>query len=139
MEASSSLKLGSLKKSPQHLEAADRVKEWTRERFSLPEDAAILVTELTCTIQGCPPLETVVAFWSDHKTRHDFKIFKPIVGDRAGRPAPRLAEELSHFRGRRHHLRLLLSRLILRRRMQGAASARGPKDGATMFERNCRL
>ena len=44
MEASSSLKLGTLKKSPQHLEAADRVKEWTRERFSLPEDAAILVT-----------------------------------------------------------------------------------------------
>jgi hypothetical protein len=78
MEAPSSLKLGMLKKSPQHLEAADRVKEWTRERFSLPEDAAILVTELTCTIQGCPPLETVVAFWSDHKTRHDFKIFKPI-------------------------------------------------------------
>ncbi len=74
----SSLKLGSLKKSPQHLAAADRVKEWTRDRFSLPEDAAILVTELTCTLPGCPPLETVVAFWSDHKTRHDFKIFKPI-------------------------------------------------------------
>ena len=78
MEASTSLKLGTLKKTAQHLEAADRVKEWTRERFSLPEDAAILVTELTCTVPGCPPLETVVAFWSDHKTRHDFKIFKPI-------------------------------------------------------------
>jgi hypothetical protein len=81
MEASSSLKLGklgTLKKTAQHLEAADRVKEWTRERFSLPEDAAILVTELTCAVPGCPPLETVVAFWSNHKTRHDFKIFKPI-------------------------------------------------------------
>lgn len=81
MEASSSLKLGklsTLKRTAQHLEAADRVKEWTRERFSLPEDAAILVTELTCAVPGCPPLETVVAFWSDHKTRHDFKIFKPI-------------------------------------------------------------
>jgi hypothetical protein len=78
MEASSSLKMGSLKKSPQHLQAADRIKEWTRERFSLPQDAAILVTELTCALPGCPPLETVVAFWSDHKTRHDFKIFKPI-------------------------------------------------------------
>ena len=78
MEASTSFKLGSLKKSPQHLESADRVKEWTRDRFELPEDAAILVTELTCTVPGCPPLETVVAFWSDHKSRHDFKIFKPI-------------------------------------------------------------
>jgi nitrate reductase delta subunit len=73
-----SLKLGTLKKSQQHLDAADQVKEWTRTRFSLPDDAAILVTELNCTIPGCPPLETVVAFWSDHKTRHDFKIFKKI-------------------------------------------------------------
>jgi hypothetical protein len=73
-----SLKLGTLKKSAQHLEAADQVKEWTRERFSLAPDAAILVTELNCTIPGCPPLETVIAFWSDHKTRHDFKIFKKI-------------------------------------------------------------
>ena len=73
-----SLKLGTLKKSAQHLEAADQVKEWTRARFTLPDDAAILVTELNCTIPGCPPLETVVAFWSDHKTRHDFKIFKKI-------------------------------------------------------------
>lgn len=78
MEGSTSLKLGSLKKSPQHLAAATQVKEWTRDRFSLPEDATILVTELNCTVPGCPPLETVVAFWSDHKTRHDFKIFKPI-------------------------------------------------------------
>jgi hypothetical protein len=78
MEAATSFKLGSLKKGPAHLQAAERVKEWTRERFSLSEDAAILVTELTCTVPGCPPLETVVAFWSDHKTRHDFKIFKPI-------------------------------------------------------------
>jgi hypothetical protein len=78
MEASTSLKFGTLKKGEQHLQAAERIKEWTRERFSLPEDAAILVTELTCTVPGCPPLETVVAFWSDHKTRHDFKIFTPI-------------------------------------------------------------
>ncbi len=71
-----SLKLGSFKMAPEHLQALHRVKEWTRERFSLPEDAAILVSEVSCTIPGCPPLETVVAFWPDHKTRHDFKIFK---------------------------------------------------------------
>jgi hypothetical protein len=70
------LKLGSFRKGPQQLEALDRVKNWTRERFSLPEDAAILVTEVNCTIPGCPPLETVIAFWSNHETRHDFKVFK---------------------------------------------------------------
>jgi nitrate reductase delta subunit len=71
-----SLKLGSFKKAPEELQALDRVKDWTRERFSLPDDAVILVTEVNCTIPGCPPLETVIAFWSDHQTRHDFKIFK---------------------------------------------------------------
>ena len=79
-----SLKLGSFKRSPEHLQALDRVKEWTRERFSLPEEAAIMVLEVSCTIPGCPPLETVIAFWSDDKTRHDFKIFKrteEIVAD----------------------------------------------------------
>jgi hypothetical protein len=68
--------LGSTKKSPEHLQALDRVKDWTRERFSLPQDAAILVSEVACSLPGCPPLETVVAFWTADEKRHDFKIFK---------------------------------------------------------------
>src|SRR5215831_14267879 len=65
-------------------EAADRVREWTRARFKLPEDAAILVSEVACGLPGCPPIETVVAFWTADATRHQFKIFKPaqdVVSD----------------------------------------------------------
>jgi hypothetical protein len=54
------------------------VKEWTRVRFKLPQDAAILVTEVACALPGCPPLETVVAFWTETGTRHHFKVFKPV-------------------------------------------------------------
>jgi nitrate reductase delta subunit len=57
--------LGSFKKSPEHLEALDRVKEWTRERFTLSQDTVILVSEIACSLPGCPPLETVVAFWTE--------------------------------------------------------------------------
>jgi hypothetical protein len=71
--------LRSLKKRPEHLAALDRVREWTRERFKLPDDAAIMVTELACALPGCPPLETVVAFWSGADTRHHFKVFKPAI------------------------------------------------------------
>jgi nitrate reductase delta subunit len=77
--------LGSLKmlrsfhKRPEYLQALDRVKEWTRVRFKLPQDAAILVTEVACVLPGCPPLETVVAFWTDADTRHHFKVFKPLM------------------------------------------------------------
>jgi hypothetical protein len=70
--------LGFIKKSPEHRDALDRVREWTRERFSLPDDATIVVSEVACALPGCPPLETVIVFWDGEK-RHHFKIFKPVA------------------------------------------------------------
>jgi len=67
-----------LKKSPDHFAALDRVREWTRARFKLAEDTAIMVSQVSCRLPGCPPLETVVAFWVDDK-RHQFKLFKPVT------------------------------------------------------------
>jgi len=60
-------------------EAADRVREWTRARFKLPADAAVLVSEVACGLPGCPPIETVVAFWTGSDRRHHFKLFKPVA------------------------------------------------------------
>jgi hypothetical protein len=68
-----------LKRSPEHRAALDRVRDWTRERFKLPDDAPVLVSEVNCKLPGCPPLETVVAFWTEGDQRHHFKIFKPVV------------------------------------------------------------
>jgi nitrate reductase delta subunit len=65
------------KKSPQHTAALDRVREWVRERFALG-DGAILVAEVACAVPGCPPIETVIAFWSEER-RHHFKVFKPVA------------------------------------------------------------
>jgi nitrate reductase delta subunit len=58
--------------------AIDRVRQWARERFDLPRDAAIMVAQLACTLPGCPPVETVIAFWSEER-RHHFKVFKPVA------------------------------------------------------------
>ena len=69
--------LRTARQRPEHLAAIDRVKEWTRARFKLGEDAAILVSEVACGLPGCPPLETVVVFWTDQ--RHHFKLFKPVA------------------------------------------------------------
>jgi nitrate reductase delta subunit len=66
------------KKSPAHIAALDRVREWVRARFALGEDTAILVAEVACAVPGCPPIETVVAFWAEQK-RHHFKVFKPVA------------------------------------------------------------
>ena len=60
-------------------EALERIETWTRLRFALPNDAVVMVSELACAVPGCPPLETVVVFWSEDKTRHHFRMFKPVV------------------------------------------------------------
>ena len=70
--------IGAGKKSPAHLAALDRILHWTRQRFELTLAEAVLVTELACALPGCPPLETVVAFWTLDTTRHHFKIFKAV-------------------------------------------------------------
>ncbi len=62
----------------------ERVREWTRARFALGDDVTVMVAELACTLPGCPPRETVVAFWTAPDRRHHFKIFQPtadIVSD----------------------------------------------------------
>jgi len=76
--ANGTAQVSALKRSPQQREALARVREWTRERFKLPEDAVILVAEMACGLPGCPPLETVVAFWTVDTRRHHFKVFKPV-------------------------------------------------------------
>jgi nitrate reductase delta subunit len=76
--AGAMLRLGSTKRSPQRIAATERIQAWTRERFSLEAEAPVLVSELACTMPGCPPLETVVAFWLDNGERRHFKVFKPI-------------------------------------------------------------
>ncbi len=68
-----------LKADPEHTAALERVRGWTRARFGLPEDAAILVAQVACSLPGCPPLETAVAFWTAEATRHQFKLFKPVA------------------------------------------------------------
>ena len=69
---------GSARKGPAHLESVERLKAWTRRRFSLAADEVILVSEAARSLPGCPPLETVVAFWTAVGTRHHFKVFKRV-------------------------------------------------------------
>jgi hypothetical protein len=71
--------LVSARRSHERLNAVTQLKAWTREHFDLDEGAVVMAAEITCGIPGCPPIETVVAFWSDDATRYRYKIFKPIA------------------------------------------------------------
>ena len=80
--------LRALQKRPEHSETLDRVRAWTRERFDLADDVTVLVAEVSCQLPGCPPRETVVAFWLGEQ-RHQFKLFKPAHQVTAGDLPPR--------------------------------------------------
>ena len=67
-----------VKKSPERLQVIERLAEWTRERFKLPKEATVFVSEIACPLPGCPPLETVVVFWIAEQ-RYQFKLFKPVA------------------------------------------------------------
>lgn len=64
---------------PDFLTALESVQVWTRRRFKLAQEAAVLVSEMVCRLPGCPPLETVVAFWTEDDKRHQFKLYKPVA------------------------------------------------------------
>ena len=64
--------------TPAQAAALERAQAWVRERFSLQPDNAVLVSEVACALPGCPPLETVIAFWTGNALRHHYKIFKPV-------------------------------------------------------------
>jgi hypothetical protein len=55
-------------------DAVARVKHWLSSQFHLPDDAAVMVSELRCREDGCPPLETILAILTPtgrwHRTIH---------------------------------------------------------------------
>jgi len=65
--------------NPDRLPAVRRLKGWARDRFGLDEAAVVMAAEIACEVPGCPPIETVVAFWTGDGTRYRFKVFKPIA------------------------------------------------------------
>jgi nitrate reductase delta subunit len=71
---------GSFASNPLQDAALARVEAEVRARFRLPEETSVLVTELLCALPGCPPLETVIAWWGvgQDPQRHHYKVFKPV-------------------------------------------------------------
>jgi len=61
------------------LAAVTSVQNWTRQRFKLAPEAPVLVSEVACRLAGCPPLETVVAFWMADDARCQFRLYKPLA------------------------------------------------------------
>jgi len=73
------LRIGAFKQDAEQARALERVKVWARECLELADEDTVLVAEMACARPGCPPLETVVTFWTGGGERHWFKVFKPVA------------------------------------------------------------
>jgi hypothetical protein len=60
-------------------EAVRRVKGWVASRARAGESDAVMVTELQCTEEGCPPVETVLALLRPGDEPRKWKVHKPVA------------------------------------------------------------
>lgn len=56
------------------------IKTWVRTAFQLSAETTLMVTEVQCLEEGCPPLETVIAMLDQPGVARQYKVPKPISG-----------------------------------------------------------
>ena len=54
------------------------IKAQVATELGLDEDATVLVSELACMEEGCPPVETVVAVFRPAMPKLQFRLHRPI-------------------------------------------------------------
>ena len=54
------------------------IRNWVADVLPVPQDAFVMVKQVECLEEGCPPVETIVAILSDHEGPKQWKIYKPI-------------------------------------------------------------
>jgi hypothetical protein len=66
-------------RGPRHTERANEIKAQVASQLGLPEDAIVMVTELACLEEGCPPIETVIAVFQPAMEKLQFKVHRAIA------------------------------------------------------------
>jgi len=58
---------------------ARQIKDWVRELLAPGDDVTILVSELSCSEPGCPPIETVIALFRGGENPTKYTIHRASV------------------------------------------------------------
>ena len=70
--------LGTNRTSSARSAMVTRIKGWAREALGVSDETTVMVTELRCVEEGCPPLETVIAVLGDHGRSTQLKLHKAL-------------------------------------------------------------
>jgi len=64
---------------PENIVIISKVKEWVREKWSLPTDVLIQVLELNCMDPGCMDKETRIVLTQVDQPSVQYRVHKPLV------------------------------------------------------------
>ena len=67
------------RRSPDCGEASANIKTWVRERFALPEETSVTVSEIVCRDPACPGVETVVLIMDAGVRTRMVRIARPMI------------------------------------------------------------
>jgi hypothetical protein len=64
-------------------ERTNHIKALVAAALGLDDEATVLVSELTCREEGCPPIETVIAVFRPGMQKLQFRLHRPLTEIRA--------------------------------------------------------
>ena len=54
------------------------VRSWVTSTLPIQENGNVMIKQMECSEEGCPPVETIIAILSDQGGPKQWKIHKPI-------------------------------------------------------------
>ncbi len=54
------------------------IRSWVAHVLPVPDGAFVMVKQVECPEEGCPPVETIIAILSDHEGPKQWKVHKPV-------------------------------------------------------------
>ncbi len=54
------------------------IRAWVAELLTVPDGAFVMVKQMECPEEGCPPVETIIAILCDYGGPQQWKLHKPI-------------------------------------------------------------
>jgi hypothetical protein len=66
-------------RGPRNSKRADEIKAQITAELGLNEEATVMVSELACTEDGCPPIETVIAVFRPAMQKLQFRLHRSMA------------------------------------------------------------
>ncbi|HZY74219.1 MAG TPA: hypothetical protein VFE22_14020 [Edaphobacter sp.] len=66
-------------RGPRSSERSNEIKAQVAAVLGLDEEATVMISELACMEEGCPPVETIIAVFRPAMEKLQFRLHRPIA------------------------------------------------------------